>query len=443
MGALAHPGLLLSIVLTLAVVCAGTALTTTLLQRAYLLDDLDAQVSSAAQVGLNSARSGPRRPGDLSFLTAAGHPTGLLAARPAADGTVLTAAVAGPATAPTSLTAAQRTALTGIHPDGSRHTRTLPGLGAYRVTALDQGGVRVLVGLPLAGVHSATHTLILTEVAVAAAGFTAAACACALLVRRRLRPLLERAESADAARRRSEERMRRFLADAGHELRTPLASIAGYAELMNRGPGPLAPDLAWRRVTAESARMTGLVEDLLLLARLDENESESEGRLPQRAEIDMVELVADAVWKARTVAEDHEWQLELHLDTPPLLLGDEKALRRAVDSLLANARQHTPPGTRVTVSLTTDGDDCAVRVRDDGPGIPGALLPTVFDRFTRADAGRTRAHGSPAGSGLGLAVATAIAGAHGGALTVQSEPGRTEFTLGLPLVQDALTRTGQ
>ncbi|WP_316311591.1 histidine kinase dimerization/phospho-acceptor domain-containing protein, partial [Clavibacter michiganensis] len=129
--------------------------------------------------------------------------------------------------------------------------------------------------------------------------------------------MIDHAESSDTARRRTEERMRRFLADAGHELRTPLASIAGYAELMNRGTGPVEPVLAWRRVFAESARMTGLVEDLLLLARLDE------GRPLHRAEVDMAALVAEAFRHAQAVGSGHHWRLELRPDGTPQVLGDE------------------------------------------------------------------------------------------------------------------------
>ncbi|GHH81360.1 hypothetical protein GCM10017771_03080 [Streptomyces capitiformicae] len=134
--------------------------------------------------------------------------------------------------------------------------------------------------------------------------------------------------------------MRRFLADASHELRTPLASIAGYAELMNRGTDKIEPTLAWRRISAESARMTGLVEDLLLLARLDE------GRPLESAEVDLAALAAEAVWHARAADEDHNWQLTLFLDAPALVTGDEARLHQVVANLLANACVHTPPARR-------------------------------------------------------------------------------------------------
>src|SRR5262249_41191357 len=157
--------------------------------------------------------------------------------------------------------------------------------------------------------------------------------------------------------------MRRFVADAGHELRTPLTSVAGYAELMNR----VAPDPAWRRVAAESARMTELVEDLLLLARLDE------GRPLHRAEVDLAGVVAEAVWAARASGADHRRRLALRPDPPATVAGDGARLHQVVACLLANARVHTPPGTTVTTTVESVPGRHLVRVRDDGPGIPPDL----------------------------------------------------------------------
>ncbi|MCT9076006.1 sensor histidine kinase [Streptomyces fulvoviolaceus] len=474
--------LLLFISATLVVVCAAMALTTVFAQRSYLLGNLDDRVTNAAERSLGGASLHPDLDKDLTFLHESGHPAGMLAARLDADGSIVAAALVGQDAEPQTLTAAQRTALAGITADGSKHTRTVPGLGTYRVTALNNNGVRVLTGLPMDDVQDMISGLVVIEAGVAAAGLTVAGCVCAVVIRRQLRPLgrvaataaevsraplghgevagltrvpdrdtdpdseagqvgaalnlmIDHVESSLAERqrseeqmRRSEERMRRFLADASHELRTPLASIAGYAELMNRGTDRVEPVLAWRRVSAESARMTGLVEDLLLLARLDE------GRPLQSSEVDLAALVAEAVWDARAAGGGHDWQLELRLDAPALVFGDEARLHQVVANLLANARMHTPVGTRVVASVESTDSRCVIRVRDDGPGIPPSLLPTVFERFTRADTSRARADAKSGGSGLGLAIASAITGAHGGRIGVESVPGRTEFTIELPVV---------
>ncbi|MFF7984978.1 sensor histidine kinase [Streptomyces sp. NPDC007901] len=476
--------LLVLITAVLVCVCAAMALTTVFAQRAYLMGSLDNQVSDAAERGVGGAALHPQLTRDLTFLNESGHPVGMLAARFDADGNILSAAVVTQDAPPAPLSTAQTAALRGLAPDGSTHTRQVPGLGTYRVTALNASGIRVLAGLPMDDVLNTISGLVEIEAVVAALGLTAAGCVCAVVIRRQLRPLgrvaatavevshaplgrgqvtgltrvpdrdtdpgseagqvgaalnrmIDHVEASLAERqrseeqmRRSEERMRRFLADASHELRTPLASIAGYAELMNRGTDPIEPGLAWRRVNAESARMRSLVEDLLLLARLDE------GRPLQSAEVDMAALVAEAVWDARAAGAGHVWQLELKLDGgPALVLGDEARLHQVVANLLANARVHTPAGTTVTATVEATPTACVVRVRDDGPGVPPALLPTVFERFTRADTSRTRTGVLEGGSGLGLAIVDAITAAHGGRIDVQSAPGRTEFTVELPIAE--------
>ncbi|MEV0634094.1 ATP-binding protein [Streptomyces sp. NPDC050619] len=458
-------------------VCLAMALTMVLAQRAYLLGRLDQRVATAAERGADAVRSGPGSDADPGFRTAPGQEAGTLAARLDDDGDIMTAEVVTRDGGARALTARQRASLAGVEADGSPHNRTIPGLGTYRVSALDADGSLVLTGLPMGEVQDMLRHLIAVEAGVAGAGLALAGGVCAVVVRRQLRPLgrvaatavevsraplgrgevsgltrvperdtvpgsetgqvgaalnrmIDHVESSIAERRRGEERMRRFLADASHELRTPLASIAGYAELMNRGTDPIEPVLAWRRVSAESARMTGLVEDLLLLARLDE------GRPLRSAEVDLAVLAAEAVWDARAVGGGHDWQLELPLDAPALVVGDETRLRQALANLLANARTHTPGGTTVVTSVEATDARCVLRVRDDGPGIPPALLPTVFERFTRADSSRSRPDAGSGGSGLGLAVAAAITAAHGGRIEVDSVPGRTRFTLELPPAGD-------
>ena len=464
--------LVLFTTLALAVVCAAMAFSTVLVQRARLLDDLDQRVRDAVERSQGGAHYRAGSATDLSFLSEQGQPAGTVAAR-LSDGRVTAAEVVTEDGRRTPLTATQRAALSGLAEDGTLHTRTIPGLGTYRVSAVSGDGAPVLAGLPMAAVQDTVHQLVVTETVIAGTGLAVAGCVCAMVIRRQLRPLgrvaatavevarapldrgevtgltrvpaedtdpateagqvgaalnylIDRVESSLAVRRRTEERMRRFLADASHELRTPLASIAGYAELMDRGTARLDPSQAWRRVSAQSARMTGLVEDLLLLARLDE------GRPLEAVEVNLATLVAEAVWDARAAGGDHDWQLALRLDEPATVTGDPARLTQVVANLLANARAHTPPGTRITVTVEATRACCVIRVRDDGPGIPPALLPTVFERFTRADTSRARTPGKGGGSGLGLSIASAITQAHGGRIGVESEPGRTEFTVRLP-----------
>jgi len=470
--------LLVFVTATLVVVCVAMGLITTLFQHAYLMGNLDDRVLDTAERALGGASLHQDLQDDLTFLRETGQPAGMLAARLDEDGAVVSAAVVVQDAPTQNLGTDQRAALAGMRADGAMHTRTVPGLGTYRVTVLVDGGVRVLAGLPMDDVQDMISGLVMIETGVAVAGLAAAGCVCTVVIRRQLRPLgrvaataaevsraplghgevtgltrvpegdtdpgseagqvgaalnhlLDHVESSLAERQRSEERMRRFLADASHELRTPLASIAGYAELMNRGTDRIEPVLAWRRVSAESARMTGQVEDLLLLARLDE------GRPLHSREVDLAALVAEAVWDARAAGSGHDWQLELSLDATALVTGDEARLHQVVANLLSNARMHTPVGTRVVASVESTDERCVIRVRDNGPGIPPALLPTVFERFTRADTSRSRADARSGGSGLGLAIAAAITGAHGGRIQVDSAPGRTEFTIELPRAVEA------
>jgi two-component system OmpR family sensor kinase len=219
-------------------------------------------------------------------------------------------------------------------------------------------------------------------------------------------------------------RVRQFVADASHELRTPLASIRGYAELTRRGREEVGPDTrhALGRIESEAGRMTLLVEDLLLLARLDA------GRPLQFEQTDLIPLVVDTISDARAAGMDHNWRLDLP-DEPALVSGDAARLQQVLINLLGNARKHTEPGTTVTARVQRRGPWMCVDVEDNGQGIPDDLLPHVFERFARGDSSRSRASGS---TGLGLAIVQAVATAHGGAVTVDSVPGRTVFTVHLP-----------
>jgi two-component system, OmpR family, sensor kinase len=345
-------------------------------------------------------------------------------------------------------------------------------LGDYRVLGVElSSGATVAVGLPMASVNATATALTTSIVLIIVAGLILAAVAAGIIVRLALRPLqrvadtvshvaelpLDRGEvalsvrvpsedtdpateigrvgsavnrmlghigSALEARQRSEEKVRRFVADASHELRTPLASIRGYSELTRRGGHDLPEDVVYSigRIESESLRMTTLVEDLLLLARLDE------GREIQRADVDLTRLVIDAVSDAQAAGPGHTWTLDLP-DEPVATTGDAPRLHQVLANLLANARVHTPEGTTVRVALRREADDVVLSVEDDGPGIPEAIVPTLFERFVRGDQSRSRKAGS---SGLGLAIAAAIVQAHHGRIDVDTDPGRTVFSVVLP-----------
>lgn len=345
-------------------------------------------------------------------------------------------------------------------------------LGSYRAISVHySGGVRVVTALPLADVDATVLRLAVVILIVTALGLALAAVLGAWIVRVALRPLqrvvttattvselpLDRGEvalalrvpegdadprtevgqvgaainrmlghvaSALTARQTSENKVRQFVADASHELRTPLASIRGYAELTRRGGDTLPPDVvhAIGRVESEAARMTSLVEDLLLLARLDE------GRDLESRSLDLSRLLIDAVSDAHAAGPDHTWSLDLP-DEPVVIDGDSARLHQVLANLLANARVHTPPGTVVMVALAVSERSVIVTVADDGPGVPADVRPVLFERFARGDGSRSRSAGS---TGLGLAIVSAVIDGHGGAVTVTSEPGNTEFRVELP-----------
>lgn len=241
-----------------------------------------------------------------------------------------------------------------------------------------------------------------------------------------LNRLLEHVEVSLNARHASEESMRRFVAEASHELRNPLAAIRGYADFTITMPG-LQRDVvgALARIGAESERMTTLVEQLLLLAKLDTDPA------LRQDEVDLSKVVLEAISDARAAQPDHRWQLSLPPE-PTVIIGDEDAIRRILLNLVGNAGHHTPPGTSVTVSVVSDARGTVLRVEDDGPGIPEAALPTLFERFTQArpqGGGNTR---DATTVGLGLAIVSALASASEFVVTVDSERGRTRFSVLMP-----------
>ena len=243
-----------------------------------------------------------------------------------------------------------------------------------------------------------------------------------------LNAMLARIESSFRAQEASERKLRRFVADASHELRTPLAAVRAYAELYDRGAAERPDDLerSMRGIGRESERMSLLVDDLLLLARLDD------GRPLEREPVRLDEVVNEAVETARAVDPDRSIELDAE---PAVVAGDRDRLRQIVDNLLANVRAHTPPGTPASVSVRRRNGSAEVAVADTGPGLHEEQLAHVFERFYRADPSRTRSSG---GVGLGLAIVAAVAEAHGGTVSARSQPGEgTTFAIALPLAPGA------
>ena len=244
-----------------------------------------------------------------------------------------------------------------------------------------------------------------------------------------LNSMLARIESSFRAQEASERKLRRFVADASHELRTPLSAVRAYAELYDRGAAERPDDLerSMQGISRESERMSVLVEDLLLLARLDD------GRPLERERVELDEVVGEAVETAQAV--DPDRAIELHAE-PATVLGDRVRLRQIVDNLLANVRAHTPPGTPASVSVTRRNGSAEISVTDAGPGLDEEHLEHLFERFYRADPSRARASG---GVGLGLAIVAAVAEAHGGTASASSRPGEgTTIAIALPLALDAV-----
>lgn len=237
--------------------------------------------------------------------------------------------------------------------------------------------------------------------------------------------MLNNVEGALTARHASETKVRQFVADASHELRNPLAAIRGYTELTKRHAADLAPDVdfALTRIDSESARMSKLVNDLLLLARLDNDQALS------LAPVDLTEVVLNAVSDARAASPVHVWELDIPPE-PVIVSGEADRLHQVVTNLLSNARTHTPPGTHIRTLIESEPGNVVIRVIDDGPGIPPEQQSEVFERFARGD--KSRAHSAAESTGLGLAIVSAVVAAHQGRVWLTSRPGHTEFSVALP-----------
>ncbi|MBH0117337.1 HAMP domain-containing protein [Salinibacterium sp. NG253] len=444
----------------------------------FLVNRLDVQLESAANrsqgaLDIRDTNDPAQPPPARDYLALPGQSEGTIAGLVSSSGQI-TAGVLGNRGASAPLTDEQLEILAALAEIDEPTTVSLGGdLGDYRAIASHNAatGESLIVALPLSDVRATVLQLTTLVVGIGLLAIVIAAIAGAIAVRFALRPLervastatrvselqldrgavalaervpaddadprtevgqvgsalnrlLEHVASALSAREASEKKVRSFVADASHELRTPLASIRGYAELTRRGSHEIPDDVAHAigRIESESVRMTGLVESLLLLARLDE------AAPVEHASVDLSRLLIDAVGDAHVAGPDHVWELELP-DDAIVVSGDSARLHQVVANLLANARVHTPAGTTVTACLMLEAGRAVIEIRDTGPGIAKELQATVFERFVRGDSSRSRAAGS---TGLGLAIVAAVIEAHGGSSSVTSEPGNTVFRIELP-----------
>lgn len=414
-----------------------------------------------AHIHVPSASGGSKTATTVTPTTAAGGPT-----PPGPAGPGVSGGGSGATSRAPQLIGEPATYLTvGSKPPGGPQYRV-------RVSVLDNGN-QLIIAIPLGTTASTLRQLGFIELAGTAEALFVAILLGWWLVRLGMRPLVEVGRTADAIAdgdldqrvperrpntevghlahsfnamvsriqeafaerdetehqlRESEERLRRFVSDASHELRTPLAAVAGYAELFQRGAADRPEDLprVARGIRTETARMELLVNDLLLLARLDE------GRPLERRPLELVGLAAQSVQAATAASAD--WPVRLEADHPLETLGDEHRLRQVLDNLLSNVRSHTPPGTSAVVRVRESGEWAIIEVEDNGPGMTAEEPARVFERFFRSDSSRTRQGG---GSGLGLAIVAAIVVAHGGHVEALSAPGGGAlFRVSLPLAAD-------
>jgi two-component system OmpR family sensor kinase len=479
--------LLVGQVVVLAIVCVGIGAVTELALYRYLIGQLDIEVADASHRSVrifsdplppwpHHPRLYPRPGPGPVFLDAPGEPVGVVAAVIGGNG-VIDAGYLTNAGNRAALTDTAKAQLRAIQVNRKPVTRNLDGLGRYRIEAAParRGHGIVITGLPMTNVDNTMIRVLLIFAVVIVIALVAATTAGIVIIRSALAPLrrvaqtagevvdlplhrgevtlpvrvresdanprtevgqlgsalnrmLDHVAAALSARQASETRVRQFVADASHELRTPLAAIRGYTELAQRVHGDTdAVAHAMNRVQSETERMTHLVEDLLLLARLDS------GRPLESESVDLSRVAVDAVSDAHVAGPDHQWELDLP-KVPVIVCGDAARLHQVLANLLANARAHTPPGTVVTTRLVSDTTHAVLTVTDNGPGIPEQLQSEVFERFARGDTSRSRKGGS---TGLGLAIVSAVVKAHHGDITLKSAQGLTEFAVRLPLTADA------
>jgi two-component system OmpR family sensor kinase len=457
----------------------------TLVVRQILINEVDRELSQSvgAEARNSSAKTG-------SGLSLGGLPVGAVVVIRQTDGTTIGTVETLDRTQTSRTSAAVNDAITAAPLDSSKATTIrLADLGSYRVVAshvrlgvTNADGTEatvsgeLYVGMPLASSNSIIQRLLVFESVLAICAIAAAAVTARSVVSRSLGPLnrlantasevsrmdldrgevnlparipdsetdpdnevgrvglsfnhmLDNVEGALTAREASETKVKQFVADASHELRNPLASIRGYAELGQRRADRLDPDtnFAMARITSESERMSGLVEDMLLLARLD---TRPEMNL---TETDVVEVVLNAASDARVAGPDHHWTLDLP-GASITVMADANQLHQVVANLLSNARKHTPAGTNVNTSVRVEDGQAVIRVHDDGPGVPPEIRATVFERFARADVART--HDKEGSTGLGLAIVAAVMSALNGSASLDTDDGHTTFVLKLPLVRE-------
>jgi len=462
--------------------CAAVGLASTIALRGFLLQRLDQQLADAGNRyavalehndhdGDNVVGASGDGDADDPETNTVGQPVGTLGAR-ISGGTVTAIGVVSEPGESITVSSPARDILAGLGP--GKYGIDLPGLGDYRLlVSSGQDSDRLVTGLPVRSVNDTLGHVVAAESIAFAVVVLAAVGIGLFAVRRALQPLnditatavrvselplagttelpdrvgvaaprtevgrlsvavnhmLDQIESALQERQRSEDRLREFAADASHELRTPVAVVRSHSELIAQQATELPEHLSnsLDRITAESARMGRLVDQLLLLARLDA------GQPLQRVEVDLTRIAVDAIDDARITDPERTWVLRVPAE-PVLLTGDPDRLQQAMLNLLVNARTHTPVGTRVELSLALTADSAVLTVTDNGPGIPAELLPRITERFVKGDASRGRSRNT---TGLGLSIVAGVIAAHRGRFRIASRPGETVAEIVLPLERAA------
>ncbi|SDO61370.1 two-component system, OmpR family, sensor kinase [Nakamurella panacisegetis] len=439
--------------------CAAVAVATGIATSTFLTKRLDEQLALAGSRYAVSLEHNDNDADNNPETATVGQAVGTLGAR-VENGKVTAVGVVSGTDTPIVVSHEAREVIAGLTTGTTNRRVDLPGLGEYEVlVTTGRDGDVLVTGLPRRSVDDTLDDVIITEIVVFSVVAVVIGLVGGLAVRRSLRPLervtatalrvselplssgevtltervrvddetseagqvaaavnhmLGQIENSLLERQRSENRLRQFVADASHELRTPLAIVRSHAELieLESADFPESVRRSLRSIDSGTGRMGRLVDDLLLLARLDS------GVPLERREVDMTRLILDTVGDARIAGPDHRWVLDLP-EEPVTLVGDELRLHQVMVNLLANSRRHTPPGSTVSVSLRSlDDGRVEIIVADNGPGIPAPLLPSVAERFVRGGSGRERATGS---TGLGLAIVAGIVAAHGGELRITNE----------------------